>query len=688
MTNLCFMFQNRLVIYPFIIVYMVFSNIVFIDECRAQKPTKTDSLAEVVVMARRSMKEIGLQKTKIDTVALHDNISLSMADILAFNSSLFMKESGRASLATVSMRGTSPSHTQVTWNGMRVNNPMVGTTDFSTIPAYFIDKADLLHGSASVNESGGGLGGMVKLTSASPIHEGFHLQYVQGIGPFKTFDEFLKFSYAHKHWSCATRIVFSSSANNYKYTNHDKKIYVNNQDTIGHHPVERNKSGSFKDFHIMQEMNYRNKANVAGLCVWYFSSNREMPLLTTDYGSERSFDNRQRENTIRSVLSWNHTKPLWNLNAKGGYTHTWIAYDYKREMAYNLWSQMTKSRSKVNTLFLSCEGDCTPSSKWYFTFNSSLYQHFVLSADKNIIKVDGNKVVVGYDRARIEWSSSVSAKWQPTKRLGISGVVRKELYGEKWTPLIPALYSDFLLSRKIDLTVKGSISRNYHFPSLNDMYFMPGGNPDLNSERGWGYDVSLQYKCRKDSTWGINIESCWFDSHIKDWIIWLPTTKGYFTPQNVKSVHTYGIEGKFKTFVKLPLHWRLDFLGSYAWTPSINEGEKMSEADQSVGKQLPYTPRHTITFVGRLSWQEWEFLYKWCHYSERFTTSSEELSITGKLPRYYMSNISIGKSFKIKKTVLSVKAAINNLFNEDYVSVLSHPMPGINYEVFVSYSPM
>ena len=34
------------------------------------------------VTARRPMKEIGIQKTQLDTTILHENIALSMADIL------------------------------------------------------------------------------------------------------------------------------------------------------------------------------------------------------------------------------------------------------------------------------------------------------------------------------------------------------------------------------------------------------------------------------------------------------------------------------------------------------------------------------------------------------------------------------------------------------------------------------
>ena len=171
--------------------------------------TPTRKLKEVTVTSIRPMKEIGIQETRFDSTALRDNIALSMADILAFNSSVFVKNYGRATLSTVAFRGTSPSHTQVTWNGMRINSPMLGMTDFSTIPAYFIDGASLLHGTSSVNETGGGLGGLVRLSTRPSDKNGWDIEYVQGIGSFSTFDEFLKVNYGCRHWKTSTRIVYS-----------------------------------------------------------------------------------------------------------------------------------------------------------------------------------------------------------------------------------------------------------------------------------------------------------------------------------------------------------------------------------------------------------------------------------------------------------------------------------------------
>ena len=69
------------------------------------------NIPEVTILGQRPMKEIGTQQTKFDSLALKENIALSMADILTFNSSIFVKSYGRATLSTVSFRGTSPSHT-------------------------------------------------------------------------------------------------------------------------------------------------------------------------------------------------------------------------------------------------------------------------------------------------------------------------------------------------------------------------------------------------------------------------------------------------------------------------------------------------------------------------------------------------------------------------------------------------
>ena len=649
------------------------------------------NIREVAVYGNRPMKEIGIQQTKLDSIVLKENIALSMADILTFNTSIFVKSYGRATLSTVSFRGTSPSHTQVTWNGMRINNPMLGMTDFSMIPSYFIDDASLLHGTSSVNETGGGLGGAIKMSTTPAQNKGFGLQYIQGIGSFKTFDEFLRLTYGDDHWQVSTRAVLSTSANDYKYRNHDKKenIYDEDMNIVDqYYPVERNRSGSFRDLHILQEVYYNTgRGDKLGLNAWFLSANRELPMLTTDYGDEASFDNRQREETFRGILSWEHLRTNWKMAVRAGYIHTWMAYDYKRDVGNGTMAHMTRSRSKVNTIYAQTEGEYYIGKRWLITANIAAHQHFVESRDKNIILQQGGNGIVGYRKARIELSGSASVKWKPVDGVGISAVVREEMYGDEFSPIIPALFVDGVISKRGNVVAKASVSRNYRFPTLNDLYFLPGGNPDLRKESGWTYDAGLSFAVGGSGIYSLSGSATWFDSYIHDWILWLPTTKGFFSPKNIKDVHAYGVEVQANLDVALSKEWLLKLNGTYSWTPSINEGEPISAADQSVGKQLPYVPKHSSSITGRLSWRSWSLLYKWCYYSERFTMSSNDISLTGKLPEYFMNNITLEKGFSMRWADLTLKGTINNLFNEEYLSVLSHPMPGINFEIFIGITP-
>ena len=649
------------------------------------------SISEVMVYSKRPMKEIGAQLTKLDSMALKENIALSMADVLAFNSSIFVKNYGRATLSTVAFRGTSASHTQVTWNGMKINNPMLGMTDFSMIPSYFIDDASLLHGTSSVNETGGGLGGAVKLSTKPARNEGFGLQYIQGVGSFSTFDEFLRLTYGNDHWQSSTRVVYSSSPNDYEYRNHDKKINIYDEDMNiidQYYPVERNRSGAFKDFHLLQEVYYNTgKGDCIGLNAWYINSNRELAMLTVDYGDDTEFENRQREQTFRGVVSWNHLREKWRLDAKATYMYTWLAYDYKRDLGNGIMAPMTASRSYINTISGAIDSEYFVSDKWLVTASLSVSQHFVRSQDKNIILQEGDKGIVGYNKGRFEMSGSVSAKWQPIERLGLSIVVREELVGNKWSPLIPAFFIDGVIIEPGNITARASISRNLRAPTLNDLYALPGGNPDLKSERGWTYDAGLSFAVGRENLYSLKGSAGWFESFISDWIIWLPTTQGFFSPRNIKDVHAYGIELQAEGNLWLPRGWELNLNGTFSWTPSINEGEPVSAADQSIGKQLPYVPEFSSSVIGRLSWRDWTFMYKWCYYSERYTMSSNDITFSGKLPPYFMSNISLEKLLKLRWLDLSLKGVINNLFDEEYLSVLSRPMPGINFEIFIGITP-
>ena len=104
--------------------------------------------------------------------------------------------------------------------------------------------------------TGGGLGGAGgPLDRARPRRVGSDMQYVQGIGSFSTFDEFLRLTYGSDRWQTSTRVVYSSSSNDFRYRNYNKKmnIYDDDRNIIGtYYPVEtQQERRDFHDLHVL-----------------------------------------------------------------------------------------------------------------------------------------------------------------------------------------------------------------------------------------------------------------------------------------------------------------------------------------------------------------------------------------------------------------------------------------------------
>lgn len=649
----------------------------------SSQDTTKQSIAAASVYGSRPLLEAGVRKTPFDSVALKENISLSFADILAYNSSLFVKQYGRGTSANISFRGTSASHTSVLWNGLKVNSPMLGMTDFSVIPGFLVDKADLLHGSSSLQVTSGGLGGAISLRTAPDVADGFAMQFIQGLGSFLTVDDFLRLDYGHKGFTASVRAAFSYSPNKFKYVNMDKLKFEYDEKGVilsRYHPTEYNRNGMFRDYHILADFGYKTGAgDDFSLSVWYLGTYRQQPRLTVDY-SENDFINEQHENTLRAVFSYGRTVGNVDISASAGYSNSVLRYDNAFDAGNGHWSDMTHSRSICNTFFVKGGALWRFAPKWLFRAGLSFNEYVVSSEEK--------MSVTGYDKARPEADVFVSLNWKPLERIGLSLSLREELVGGRFSQPIPAFNADWLVWPAAGLYLKGSVSRNYRFPTLNDMYFLPGGNPDLRPESGVSYDMGYSFSRRWRSV-SLSAEGAWFESYIDDWILWLPygAKKNFYTPVNLLRVHAYGVEQKVDFRWCFHKDWTFDFGGNFTWSPSRNLSGTGVQGDKSVGKQLVYVPEYSSSLMSSLAFRSWKLLYKWCYYSTRYTMSSNEDAVSGSVPPYFMNDVTLSKEFFFRWADLSLSLAVRNLFNERYVTVLSHPMPGINFEFFIGITP-
>lgn len=81
---------------------------------------------------------------------------------------------------------------------------------------------------------------------------------------------------------------------------------------------------------------------------------------------------------------------------------------------------------------------------------------------------------------------------------------------------------------------KGKVAYNYRFPSMNDLYWRPGGNPDVKPEDGYSYDASVAYRKQLYRGLFLDAEVSGYLMYIDNWILWLPKdgNQWVWTPQN------------------------------------------------------------------------------------------------------------------------------------------------------------
>ncbi len=631
----------------------------------------TFSIRPVTVSAERifDKEDAGVKTSKVDSLVIIEKINLSLSDLLSENTPIFIKSHGRGALASASFRGTASSHTQVNWNGININSPMTGMVDFSLIPVYIIDDMSIKYGSASMEEQSGGLGGSININNKVDWNQTFSAKYMQGIGSYKTFDEFLSLGGGSKKWQFKTRLYHNYSKNDYTFINRGIPI-INPQTGEITHPLDTNDHADYQKYGGLQEVYFRpNGRNVFSVKYWGQKADRTIPRATSYEGPDNANLNKLTDQDHKAVGDWKHYFANAKLTVRSGYT--------QKDLLYTLKNQVP-GQGLISAIY--------SESQQQSSLNNVSYRHQLPHQiaiegriDFNYHNVSSKDTVskTGYQQERTELLSFLAIRKNFQDRVNLNLRLRQNIVDGKALPFIPFWGFDYRVFKDVDFLIKGNIARNYHQPSLNDLYWQPGGNPNLKAEKGLSYELGLEYQ-KNIGNHLLKTELTAYRSDIDDWIIWIPTHKGYWQARNIKRVLSQGIEWHLSLRGKWR-NWTYQLSGNYAYTSSVNYGEPLVWGDESYGKQLVYVPLHSGNLLVNINYKGYYISYQHNSYSERFTTSNNNVSRRDWLYPYFMNDLILGKDLKIKKIKLSAEFKIYNLFNETYHSVLYRPMPRRNY---------
>jgi iron complex outermembrane receptor protein len=123
---------------------------------------------------------------KLDTNILAKLFSSSLAEQLSREGNVFIKTNSPGGVATLSIGGSNASQNSLLWNGLLLNNPMLGLYDYSLIPSFLYSTASIQYGGNGATQGNASVGGSIHLSSAPTAFDGYATELVAGVGSFNT----------------------------------------------------------------------------------------------------------------------------------------------------------------------------------------------------------------------------------------------------------------------------------------------------------------------------------------------------------------------------------------------------------------------------------------------------------------------------------------------------------------------
>lgn len=608
----------------------------------AQEHVEKDiRLNEVTVTerARITNAEVGAKTTKIESKDLESNMTRNLAELLTEVSSLQVKSMGQGAMSTVSIRGASSNHTQVQWNGVTLNSPQTGSFDFSQIPVYFVDNVNIFYGGGEQLGASGAIGGSVNFSNSFKRVSRPMISVVSEVASNSTYSGAFSLIASAKRFTFSTRAFYQESEGDFKFLN---KVY--SKDWI----YDRRKNADYKQGGFMQELYYKTvKGDELSAIAWWHTDNRSLPqsLLTND----KTKSERIRSNNFRSMVSYKGDRAQHHFKGTAAYLISTSRY---REIFWDTTRTNNQSNSFIMRTDYNYSGwsDLTVAGALSYRYDEVKSNNYLNNrASRNTVNA---QLLTGY---------------KLTKRLHFDLKTSAELVDQK----LYAYYNIGGRYRILDeyLTLKASNSYNFRAPGMNDLYWEPGGNPDLKPEKGFSSDLTIQ----SDPHFGafaLHLEATYFHKNIDNWIMWIPKGNGaIWEPVNFDKVLSQGFELNANVNYTKGASRHYLYV-NYAYTRSVNNSGRN---DGAHGMQLPYMPvnRWTAGYKYNLSDKLWAYYY--AQFTDARYTSADQSYQT---PAYTTHNTEVGYNLKFKKGIaLSFSVKAENIFDAYYESTQYYPMP-------------
>jgi outer membrane cobalamin receptor len=623
-----------------IVLVIIISCLSFPVDGQISKQTDTIKIREVVINRKQIASDLpGFKNSTVESSLLQRFNLRSLESLLSENSLIYIKSYGPGGSATPSFRGTGATHTLVNWNGININNPMLGQSDFSLIPSGMADEVNISFGGASMDVGSGGIGGSINLENKPEWTGETVVNINAGMGSFDSYTGQVKAKAGNDHFQNVTKVFLQSTKNDFPYLSTNS----------GSEPVSvKRKNSEVLQKGLMEELYFKIDDDVLSARFWYQSASRNLPGSIL-YGEPVSGE-KQYDESFRSMINYDHSGTRSDFFITGAYMFTMLNYSYP---VYQV-----NSKNQTGSFVL----------KGGFTKHLNNNTNLKLLIDNEFTSVESNNYEKEVKRNLA--SLALSAERKQGERLGAVVLLRETINNNKL--LIPDFSAgfDFRFIRGKNHFLKMNFTRNSKIPSLNDCYWFPGGNPDLKNEYAYTWELGYKFNENIFQHLELTSEISFFDSWIRDMIQWHQGDSYYWTAENLSRVNNSGIESMVS--VKYAgNNLTLNFNAGYTYIKAV------SKDSLTLDKRLIYVPEHQVNgsfqVVYKALYSAWitEFTGK------RFTASDN----SNFLPACSVNSIITGFKINLKQNLIDLNFKIENIFDKRYEAIAGYPLPGRSFYI-------
>lgn len=534
---------------------------------------------------------------------------------------------GPAGISSINIDGGTSTHTKVLVDGFDLTNSQNSQMDISQLPAPFIKSIHFSN--YDINKYGSGsIDGVVDFKPWANSNS-----VTIGYGSFGHLSSNMKLNFHHKKFSTDFLIGYRKDDGNYSYTWKNKSYERKNNDF---------------------EQKYFSGRIITILTKRVYS---KLFLLRTEQdrgvAGQKWSPNllaRRKDNLFTSAFTLG-----WNFKKGHG----------KFDLIYRISDDdYSNPNINVNSYFENITSEGKLNQDFHFSEKVKLIGN--VSLKNEVLKMNSTNF-----HKRILSKNTFSILYKPIKNIELKPTVNYEFSPNNFDKISYSFGTTIFSNTKLFKSISLHYANLYRFPSFNDMYWEPGGNQELRTEKTDVINCSSKFKLNNFVEINVNL----FYKNSKDLVQWIPQ-QSYWQPENIAKTIRYGY--------KILVDWNynpFNLAGNFHYDRLISENKVEGNY---YNKSLRYVPKNIASF--NVQWQP-----KRINVNLQINYTDKQISMYDYpndviLEPFLIINSSFGYSFDVFKRSLFAVISVENILDKEYETICGYPESSRVYKLTITYN--